>query len=668
MHTSSSPDSALDAKPPSASAPEEPVDTIAIACDPARTEADWRRYVYQGDTVPQLTLRAVLMGAVLGMLMSAANLYTTLKIGWSFGVAITACVLSYAIWNALRFLSGGRFSEMSVLENNCMQSTASAAGYSTGSTIGTAFGALLLLEGHHQPIWIVSTFTLFSGALGVFLAVPVKRQMINYEKLPFPSGMAAAITLKSLYSRGSQAVRKAYVLVGGLVAGVVIGILNTAEGTLGILDRLFLKTRLHLPDLIPSAGLAAFNGRQLVGFGFEPSVLLIGAGMIIGLRVCLSMLAGSLLLYCWIGPALIAMDTAHLGETAYRISIPLVGGGTIYHLPRWSLWGGTATMVFSSLAAFALEWRTIARSFSNLRRGHCATAPAESDQRMAAIEVPLSWLVAGLIPITAGLLAVQYVAFHISIWLGLIAVGMAFVLSLVACRATGETDTNPIGPMGKVMQLLFAVLSPPAASSVHVSLEHNLMAAATGANSASSSADLLLDLKSGYLLGANPRRQFLAQLIGIFFGTVAVVPAWYLMVPTKAQLEAFNPPATNMWRAVAELLAGGGLDQLPASAHMAIVIGALIGLSLPILGKLLPKAARYLPSAMGLGLSWIMVYSNCQAFALGAVISWIWTRMHSRSGDAYNVPLASGFIAGESLIKAVIAMTATAVGLWAARS
>jgi uncharacterized oligopeptide transporter (OPT) family protein len=218
------------------------------------------------------------------------------------------------------------------------------------------------------------------------------------------------------------------------------------------------------------------------------------------------------------------------------------------------------------------------------------------------------------------------------------------------------------------MQLLFAIISPPAASSVHVSLEHNLMAAATGANSASSSADLLTDLKSGYLLGANPRKQFLAQFTGIFFGTLAVVPAWYLMVPTKEKLEAFNPPATNMWRAVAELLAGGGLDQLPPSARMAIVIGALVGVSLPLLGKLRPQAAPYLPSAMGLGLSWVMVYSNTQAFAIGAVISWLWTKVHARTADAYSVPLASGFIAGESLIKAVIAMAATAVGLWAARS
>jgi OPT family oligopeptide transporter len=649
------------------SAPQTPVDTIAIANDPARSEADWYQHVYQGDRVPQLTVRAVLMGGALGMLMSAANLYTTLKIGWSFGVAITACVLSYVIWNAFRILSFGRLSQMTVLESNCMQSTASAAGYSTGSTIATAFGALLLLEGYHQPVWIVVSFTIFTAALGVFLAVPMKRQMINQEKLPFPSGMAAAVTLKSLYSEGAEAVRKAYVLIGGLAAGLIVGILNTGEGTLGILDRFFLKTKLHLADLMPAAGYATVNGRQLIGFGFEPSVLLLGAGMIVGLRVSLSMLAGSLLLYVWVGPALIALDAAHLGAAAYKISIPLIGGGTIYHLPRWALWGGTATMVFSSLAALALQWQTIARSFNVLRRGRNRPAPSELDQRMASIEVPLAWLVTGLVPITIGLLTVQYVAFHISIWLGLVAVSLAFVLSVVACRATGETDTTPIGAMGKVMQLVFAVLSPPAASSMHVSLEHNLMAAATSANSASTSADLLTNLKSGYLLGANPRRQFIAQFIGIFFGTLAVVPAWYLMVPTKEKLEAFNPPATNMWRAVAELLAGGGFDQLPPSAKMAIVVGALVGVCLPLLGKLLPKAAPYLPSAMGLGLSWVMVYSNCQAFAIGAVIVWIWTKLHARTADGYSVALASGFIAGESLIKALIAMAATAVGLWAAR-
>ncbi|HUG11440.1 MAG TPA: OPT/YSL family transporter, partial [Opitutaceae bacterium] len=90
--------------------------------DPNITEAEWYATVYQGDRVPQLTWRAVITGGVLGMLMASANLYTTLKIGWSFGVAITSCVLSYVLWNAMRFLTAGRLTPLSILENNCMQS------------------------------------------------------------------------------------------------------------------------------------------------------------------------------------------------------------------------------------------------------------------------------------------------------------------------------------------------------------------------------------------------------------------------------------------------------------------------------------------------------------------------------------------------------------------
>src|SRR6266446_6170138 len=109
-----------------------------FAGSPEEIEHQWFEKVYtgRGDSQKQLTLRAVLMGGLLGMLMSLSNLYTTLKLGWLFGVAITACVLSFVIWNLFRIISGGRLSPMTILENNCMQSTASAAGYSTGSTVG----------------------------------------------------------------------------------------------------------------------------------------------------------------------------------------------------------------------------------------------------------------------------------------------------------------------------------------------------------------------------------------------------------------------------------------------------------------------------------------------------------------------------------------------------
>jgi len=213
--------------------------------------------------------------------------------------------------------------------------------------------------------------------------------------------------------------------------------------------------------------------------------------------------------------------------------------------------------------------------------------------------------------------------------------------------------------MGKVMQLLFAGISPG-------NIQHNLMAAGAGANSASSSADLLTDLKSGYLLGANPRKQFIAQAIGIIFGTLAVVPAWYLLIPNAAALDKYPLPATATWVAVAKVLSAG-VESLPMSARYAILIGALAGILLPILEKSFPKARPYLPSAMGLGLGWVVFFSNALAFTIGAFIAWGWAKFKPENQERYNIPLASGLVAGESLLKALLAMLATVLGLMASK-
>lgn len=634
---------------------------------PEEIERQWFEKIYtgRGDCQKQLTLRAVLMGGVLGMFMSISNLYTTLKLGWAFGVAITACVLSFVIWNALRSICGGRLSAMTILENNCMQSTATAAGYSTGAAIGTAFGALLLIEGVHQPWHVVGSLTLFTAALGVFLAIPLKRQMVNQEQLRFPSGIAAAETLRSLYSKGAEAMKKAYALLIALAAGGVVGLLRTFGALVEQLRNSGrpqawlekLQGAVAIPDTLNfPQWLNPLPRGQMMGLAFEPSVLLIGAGMITGLRVSLSMLFGAVLLYFVVAPRLVVMDLSHAGVTGYVPSFAMQPNGD-FNPTRWALWCGTAVMVFSSLATVALQWRTLARAFSLFKRGQRPAHRAAMD----AIEVPISWLVAGLIPITIGLVVVQYLAFHISIALGLIAVALSFIVSLVCCRATGETDTTPTGAMGKLTQLVYAAL--PGAKGV---ASINLMAAGVTATAGGAAADLLTDLKSGYILGANPRKQFIAQFVGIFFGTVAIVPAWYAMVPNKQALEAFNPPATYMWKAVADLLTQG-LQMLPVTAIWAIVIGAIVGVALPVAARLFPKSESYLPSAMGLGLAWVMPFQNSLSFAIGAVIVTVWNRLSRKSSDTYYVPIASGLIAGESLIAAIIAIACTVVGLLAVR-
>ncbi len=696
---------------------------------PEQKDEHWLKYVYRGDSEPQLTLRAVLMGGLLGMFMSISNLYTTLKLGWAFGVAITACVLSYVLWNGLRRVSGGGLSRMSMLENNCMQSTASAAGYSTGGTMGSAFAALFLIQGVHQPVAVVVPFVLLTAALGVFVAIPMKRQMINYEQLKFPSGIAAAETLRSLYSSGAEAMRKAWSLIIALGVGAVVGLMRSYPMLVDALGEAKrspawlskLAGWFHIPEEI-AIKFGVPPGKQLAAYSFEPSVLLIGAGMITGLRVSLSMLVASAVLYLGVVPWLDRVETTRAGEGAFvrpltRLEVLVAdfpaqnsnavfaavgamnpslsekaklrivskrdrpvdrftkkedadaaqtkleqAGATVKQRPeavitptRWALWCGTAIMVFGSLAAIAFQWRTLMRAFGSFKGGG-----AKNNDAISRIEVPTSWLVAGMIPITIGMVIMLKLAFEVRWELGLLAVAMSFLVSLVCCRATGETDTTPIGPLGKVTQLLYALL-PGAKGNISI----NLMAAGATSAAGGASADLLTDLKSGYLLGANARRQFLAQVVGVLFGTLSVVPAWYLMAPDKETLEArFAMPAANMWRAVAELLTKGSnaLNELPTFAKEAIVVGALIGVLLPLLAKLLPKSEKALPSAMGLGLGLVIPFSSAFAFAVGAIITAVWEWRNRRSADTFNIPIASGLVAGESLIAAVIAILCTLVG------
>ncbi|MDP6963711.1 MAG: OPT/YSL family transporter, partial [Planctomycetota bacterium] len=195
------------------------------------SEEEWYEKVYRGDDVPQLTIRATLMGSVLGFLLAFTNLYVGLKTGWALGVAITACILSYSIWN-LFLRIGVAKSPMTILENNCMQSTASAAGYSTGGTMVSAIAALLILsatpdnpEGEHMDVVVLICWTVFLAVFGTVLAIPMKRTLINKERLKFPSGTAAATTLQSLYSEGAQAIKKARALAIAAISGAIFPIL-----------------------------------------------------------------------------------------------------------------------------------------------------------------------------------------------------------------------------------------------------------------------------------------------------------------------------------------------------------------------------------------------------------------------------------------------------------
>ena len=609
-------------------------------------ENTWYSKVYRGDDLPQLTVRAVLMGAGLGFLLAFTNLYIGLKTGWGLGVAITACILSYSLWNGLLRMRIAK-TPMSILETNCMQSTASAAGYSTGSSMVSAIAALLIMsssaarpDGQHLPWPILSAWTFFLAMLGVCMAIPMKRSMINKERLRFPSGLAAATTLQSLYSQGGDAVVKARALfVAAFVAGLTPLLMDLKVKGQGKNRAALLPDSSAIFDpWLPMLGSAPKTGAALKAsdwtFMLDHKLVMLAAGALVGLRVSLAMMLGALLLAYWVGPAALAAGALQVPGAAWR---------------EIGIWVGAPMMVASGLLSFAFQWRSITRAFKR------KTESASVATVKAHAEVPNSWFVWGVFVSGIAIVWLSQRYFFVPWYLGVVAVVMTYFLALVACRVTGESDITPIGAMGKLTQLTYGVLIPQSATA-------NLMTAGITASSASSAADLLIDLKSGYLLGADPRRQFLAQFFGIFSGTVATVVGFYLLVPDATALTGvdgrppeFPAPGAQSWLAVARVFQEG-IETLSPMARMCMVYGLAAGVALTLLERFAPRRmGAWFPSSTGLGLGFILPFQYPLSMLLGAVGAYVWEKRNKASADRLIVPLSSGMVAGESIVGVVVA-------------
>jgi uncharacterized oligopeptide transporter (OPT) family protein len=273
-----------------------------------------------------------------------------------------------------------------------------------------------------------------------------------------------------------------------------------------------------------------------------------------------------------------------------------------------------------------------------------SAAPSERSR----IEAPTSWFAIAQIVSLVALAWLGHATFDMPVWQSAIAVALSFLLALVACRVTGETDTTPVGAMGKVTQLAFGALSP---GNVNV----NLMSANITAGAATSAADLLTDLKSGYLLGANPRQQFLAQFSGIFVGTVVSVLTFAVLVPDAQVLgtDQFPAPAAQTWAAVAIAL-GRSLSSLESVKLWLIFAGSVVGVLLTLAPVLLPKYREYLPSASAFGLAWVFPWYYALLFFLGALIALLLERRKPKLAAQFTLPVASGVVAGGSLMGVVL--------------
>jgi putative OPT family oligopeptide transporter len=603
---------------------------------PEEIERQWFENVYAGDRMPQLTLRALIMGMLLGAFMSLSNIYIGLKAGWGMGVAITSCILAYAIFAALHRSFPKLFPTFSILENNAMQSCASAAGYMTGAGLTNAIPALMMLNPQAVPkVAPLILWVLVISWLGVFLAVPAKRQMINVEQLRFPSGIAAATTLRALHSEGGKAERQARALMWAGILGMVVTWLRDAKAT-------WIKYP-NIPTTWGTEWIKVGNYRlNQLTMSFEGSLLFVAAGAIMGFRQAWSMMLGAFINYVILAP--IMMDAGIIATS---------GGSALRRISSWSLWIGVPMMVTSGLLLFFLQWKTVVRAFSTLTAFLKKRAGA-ADDPMERIEVPGSWFLAGMVTLGTAAVFLGHAIFGISWWMGVVAVLMTFLLVVVAGRATGETDITPTGPLSKITQLTFGAIKPGDVTT-------NLMTANITAGACSHAGDLLTDLKSGYLLGAKPRQQFIAQFFGVLAGGLVVVPVFFLLIPNASVLgtEQWPAPAAQVWRGVAELLSKG-VGSLHPTARMGLLIGAIIGIILPLLEMAFPKQKKYIPAPTGLGIAFTINGYNAIMMFIGAIAAMMLAKAKPAVHEEYTVPVSSGIIAGESLMGVLIAMLTVA--------
>jgi uncharacterized oligopeptide transporter (OPT) family protein len=560
------------------------------------------------DSIPsdtrELTPRALGTGLLLGALLAPCNVYSGLKIGWSFNMSITALLLAFAFWVPISRLMG--LSPWGMLESNINQTTASAAAAITSSGLVAPIPALALLTGGNLPWPTLAAWVFAVSFLGVWVGWYLRPRLIVQSNLVFPAGMATAETMRDMFAHGREAMWRVGVLLSSLAGAVMFNFID--------------KFVWQIPRFAPS-----LPAKKLT-LAFDPSLLLFGFGSIIGLRAGLGLLLGALMAWGFIGPELIAQGIVRVSDADESWFQPLVG---------WLLWPGVTMMVTASLTSFGA---TLVAASRHVAKGQGYEKEAGRPLRLGG------FLLAALSTVV-----LQIVLFDIHWTMAIVAIPLAFVLATVAARVVGETSVAPIGAIGKVSQLSFGAMAPGQPIT-------NLMTANVAGGAAGQSADLLNDFRAGHEVGASAARQVIAQCFGVVAGSL-VGSLVYLTLITDPAAQLLTPewpaPAVATWKAVAETL-GIGLSGIPTSALVAMAIAGVSGIVLALAERSVDGHKLLLvPSGSTVGLAFVIPAGTSITLFLGAATASVLHQLAPRWAARFLLSAAAGLVAGESLFGVV---------------
>jgi OPT family oligopeptide transporter len=656
----------------------------------------WLENVFRGD-MAQLTIRSAVTGFILGGLLSATNLYIGAKTGWTLGVGLTSVILAFAIFKVMSPMLSRQFS---ILENNAMQSIATAAGYMTGPLI-SGLAAYMMVKNAILPWHQMMLFNVVLSILGVLVAFPMKRRFINDEQAPFPEGQACGVVLDTLYSSSaSVGMFKALALGGaGLFAGGLKFI--TGEGyqtliqakLLGLekvrwmsehLDGWYYKmlaSEASQRGVAESTLVPRLNGVDIRQLGLSPTLdlAMFGAGGLMNIRYATNMVVGMIVAWVFAAPWVVGegwvLKKGLVLDAAAGFSRTDV-------LNAWILWPGVAMLVCASMAAFLAKPQVIVSAFKGV-----FAKKGEQRDALGHIEVPLwvSWVGVPVVGAVGVWMAHDW--FGVNWWLGALSIPLIIVLTLIAANATAATSITPTGSLSKITQFTFGVLDPKHPQT-------NLMTALMTTEVASNAANLLMDIKPGYMLGAKPRQQAIGHVIGIIAGAIASTPLFFLLFLAGHKDNPFTPadPALAgksveqvllskpdefsfisavQWKGISEFIQGLTGDQglsaiIHPSALKAMAFAAVAGVVFELVRVFSKGKSPIAPVAFGLGI--VLPPDSTFWMFLGSLFFWGIAKLYgAKKGDTHKEadpgesfgkrlwvrtqePICAGLIAGAALV------------------
>jgi len=606
----------------------------------------------------EITIRGILLGIVITLVFTAAQVYLGLKVGLTFATSIPAAVISMALLSA--------FKDATIQENNIVQTIASAAG-TLASVIFVLPGLLMIGWWANVPFWPTFGACAIGGVLGVMYTVPLRRALVSQSDLPYPEGVAAAEVLKvGTSSRSGAAEGKVglWAVIWGSVSSALFAAAAAAKLMAGEVAYYF-KT-----------------GSGATGIGASSSLALIGAGHLMGITVGIAMLAGLIIAWGVLVPLLTAAEpvttaaAAELATTVWRTKVRLLGAGAI---------GAAAIVTLASLTKPVIGG--LQSAMAAARNAKVAGAVIERSEQDLPIfivglvtliaMVPAGWLLATFLQGTA----------IASLGLPLVAVGVAYILvaGVFAAAVCGYmagligSSNSPVSGIA-ILTILGASLSVGMVGK-HVmgpEVAHALVAFALFVTTvvlavAVIGNDNLQDLKTGQLVGATPWKQQVGLLIGVAAGSAVVPPVLELLNRANGfagapNLQAISntplaAPQATLISTLAKGVIGGDLR------WDLVLYGALLGLGLVLVDFILKKTSgkRYSLPPLGVGLAIYLPSAVTAPVVVGAVAGWLFERaVHSQTwGEAakrMGVLIMSGFIVGESLFNVALAGLIVASG------